>query len=361
MPRSVLYDRANERSGGSEVTKTEKHIVGEHESGWIFTSEVPLEEAPSTVSVTGSTGDWTEVTDGTPATKEYDVAYDIATPESRGGAIKFNATDDGQAVTVVYEGRGTKPFAGMFNDLQDSVGQWNINMRKAVVDTPDDEFNSSTHFAAGWTAVTGSAGAISLVGSGSTGAAGIYQLHPEQSLLLAQISNGKNVYLKRAFTLATGNSIVAKVIPAHPWGVSDVAQVGIQAVIALNGSTSSPEPGSAPSIHVGVQLIDDGSQTPNDGLRVFARNDGTATTVANTYRVMPAGMPYYFRIARSSTVYYFFYSNDGIGWLSMASAALASAPSQLWLAFKSAAAMSNPQPIIAVDWVRQGGNGVFPW
>jgi hypothetical protein len=357
MPRSVLYDRANERSGGSEVTKTEKHIVGEHESGWIFTSEVPLEEAPSTVSVTGSTGDWTEVTDGTPAAKEYDVAYDIATPESRGGAVKFNSSDDGEAVTIVYEGRGTKPFAGMFNDLQRIVGPWNINLPKAVADTPDDDFDSSTHFSGLWTAVSGSTGSISLTGAGSTGSGGLYQLFPDHSLLLAQISNGKHVHLRQDYTLPSGRSIIAKVTPAVT-DINTAATSAVEILLALNGSTSTPEPGSGVSFHAIVQTINDASGI---GIRSSFRNDASATTVSASKQYDLGGAPFYLRIARSSLTYYAYSSRDGLTWNSLKSVTVGSAPGRLWLSFMSQAALANPQPVCAVEWLREGSASYFPW
>jgi hypothetical protein len=351
MPRSVLYDRANERSGGSEVTKTEKHIVGEHESGWIFTSEVPLEEGPSSVVVTGSTGAWTEVTDGTPATKEYDVAYDIATPESRAGAIKFNSSDDGEAVTIQYEGRGTKPFAGMFNDLQDSVGQWNINMRKAVADTPDEEFNSSTHFAGLWTVVDGSTGTINLIGS--TG--GVYHLYPDRSVLVMQLSNGNNVKLRQQFTLPTGKSMIAKVaLGGHAKG-TNVVNNELQAIFGFGGSTAAVDGGSA-GTYSALYLDTD---TTNK-YEVLGFN-GTVSTI-DTDRFWMVGQPVYLRIARSSSKYYHSYSLDGMSWApGDAFHAISSTSLYLWIEGRSAAAAGTPSPTVTWYWVRQGDNDYFPW
>lgn len=349
MPRTVLYDLANERSAGTEVSKTEKHIIGEHESGWVFTKEVPLEESPSTVTIAG----FTEVTDGTPAAGEFDVAYDVATPESRGGAIKFNATNDGTEVTIVYKGRGSIISAGMMNDVQHITGKWNINLRKAKADTPDDEFDGAA-LDPKWTAVNGTSGTVNLLGT--TG--GIYEARPEESRLLAQLANGANVNLRQAYTLPDGQSLIVKLWPAFTWDVDDTTSSALLLLLALNDSTTVVQPGSGVSFHVGVQTIDDAA---GDGLRVLFRNDAGAATIASTNRAGQGGGPYYLRLARSTLTYYAFFSRTGDVWVPLKSLTAASAPAQLWLSLSSAAAMSNPQPIIAVDWLRLGGNGVFPW
>jgi hypothetical protein len=346
MPRSVLYDRANERSGGSEVTQTEKHIVGEHESGWIFTSEVPLQEAPSSVTVTGSTGDWTEVTDGTPATKEYDVAYDIATPESRAGAIKFNSSDDGEAVTIVYEGRGTKPFAGMFNDLQRIVGPWSINLPKAVADTPDDDFDASS-LDGKWTAVNGSSGTVSL--TGTSGA--IYQLFPDQSLLAIQVDNGSLVNLRQDYTLADGKSLILAMNAALVLdGQSGISNNELRVGLYLNSDNAGPETGS----HTGIVLDADA-----DGWRIAAPNGFNSTPVSGTAPGL--GDTIYLRILRAGLVYHRFFSLSGLVWVPMGGDTEASALDNVWIATTSAAAFGTPKPIITFPWIREGSNGLFPW
>jgi hypothetical protein len=343
MPRTVLYELANERSPGTEVTKTEKHIIGEHESGWVFTKEVPLQEGPSTVSIPG----FTEVTDGSPAAGEFDVAYDVATPESRGGAIKFNAADDGTEVTITYKGRGSIVSAGMVNDLQRIVGPWNINLPKAVADTPDDDFAAAT-LDAKWTVTDGGAGTVSLLGGSSTG---IYELFPDHSLMAVQVDNANHVLMRQSYTLPDGKSIVARLGLAwqgqNPTGG---ANNELQAGISLDSSDTDPEAGTF------LELILDTSASIQPRILGW---DGAAL-LDNADRAL-MGASVYLRITRSGTGYVPMYSLDGWTWVVGNSKTIATAPTRLWLFFQSDADPGDPLPITVVHWVRLGGIGLFPW
>jgi hypothetical protein len=342
MPRTVLYDLANERSPGTEVSKTEKHIIGEHESGWVFTKEVPLEEGPSTVSIPG----FTEVTDGTPAAGEFDVAYDVVTPESRGGAIKFNAADDGTEITITYNGRGSIISAGMINDLQRIVGPWSINLRKAVADTPDDDFDAAS-LDGKWTVVNGAGGTVSLTGTSG----GIYELFPEQSLLAIQVNNGALVNLRQDYTLPDGKSIILAMNPALVLaGQSGIVNNELRVGLYLNASDTSPETGS----HTGIVLDAD-----TDGWRIGAPSNFNSTPVSGT----PAGLgdTIYLRIQRAGLVYHRYFSLSGLVWVPMGSDTEASALDNVWIGTTSAAAFGSPKPIITFPWIRLGGPGLFPW
>jgi hypothetical protein len=332
MPRAILYPRANARSGGTEPTLVEKHIIGEHESGWVFTAEIPLEEAPSSVSIPG----FTEVTTGSPATGQFDVAYDAVddTPETRGGAIKFNAANDGTEVTITYKGRGTRVSAGMFNDLQKIVGPWNINLPKAVADTPDDEFDGSS-LAGKWTAVTGSAGTVSLV----------------STMQVGDNSVAKTVELRQDYTLPDGKSILAAVtatVLADTGHTTDE----MRAALALNDTDSSFASG------VNTRLWAMKVQASN--AFEIALYNGT-TLIGRTTTEAMLGQRVYLRLHRSGTTYFGFYSFDGTMWVPLGSHAAGAAHSNVWIVGQSAAAFTGVRPIQAFHWVRQGGSGVFPW
>jgi hypothetical protein len=113
----IAYDpKVNQRALGSEqLIVGEQHVVGiigvdTSSPDEIKLIEVPLEELPSSVAISGFTEVYT-----TPGTNEYLVDY-------ASGRITFHPTRNGQTVNVTYMGRGSIIDATDVNELQGPVG-----------------------------------------------------------------------------------------------------------------------------------------------------------------------------------------------------------------------------------------------
>ncbi len=114
---SIAYQtRVNQRSIGNEVLISgESHVIGiigvvTVVANFIKLIEVPLEEIPSSVAISG----FSEVTTA-PGTNEFFVDY-------KSGRIQFNPSRNGEFVAVTYEGRGSIVDANDVNELQNPVG-----------------------------------------------------------------------------------------------------------------------------------------------------------------------------------------------------------------------------------------------
>lgn len=114
---TIAYStKVNQRVLGTEpVIASESHIVGitgvnTSEPDFIKLIEVPLQDSPSSIAISG----FTEVTT-IPGTNEFLVDY-------ANGRIQFHTSRNGQLVSVTYKGRGSVVDAVDINELQAPVG-----------------------------------------------------------------------------------------------------------------------------------------------------------------------------------------------------------------------------------------------
>lgn len=111
---STWPTKYDSRGAGAERTITgEVHVIGEDIANYVLLQEVPLQESPSTVTLSVSGTPWAEVTTA-PGPGQFEVVY---SGRLMGGII-FNALDAGKTVTVGYKGRGSNAFARDINKLQ---------------------------------------------------------------------------------------------------------------------------------------------------------------------------------------------------------------------------------------------------
>lgn len=102
--------KVNARPAGTEAAITgESHTIGTYETSKIFLNEVPLQEGPSTVTISGMT----EVTTAPATSTEFKVNYS----GRLAGAIEFHSTATG-SVSVSYKGRGSALYSHHINLLQ---------------------------------------------------------------------------------------------------------------------------------------------------------------------------------------------------------------------------------------------------
>lgn len=109
MPK--LFTVIDARAGGAEQTiAAEAHVIGEDTANWVFLNEMALESTG--VTIAGKT----EVT-GVPADDEFRVYYEGLLA----GAVEFNAADNGESITIAYDGRGSPIFARDPNRVMQKV------------------------------------------------------------------------------------------------------------------------------------------------------------------------------------------------------------------------------------------------
>jgi hypothetical protein len=235
---------------------------------------------------------------------------------------------------------------------------------KPTTDTPDDEFDSTT-LDAKWTAVSGSAGTVDFLELGNVTK---YDLATRPGWLLLQAGadgTSRNIDLRQDFTLPDGASIVAAVSPSAvfadvssgspAYGISD-GELNIG--ILLNGDDANPYTSTTTGYaYLLATEMDAGEIEVN-----FFVTNNTPTTQINSESILtPVGGIVYLRIVRSGTTYYGFYSVDGSSWVNMGSGDAGAAQTNLWITARNGAAMTDPIPIQAVDWIRQGTNNLDPW
>ena len=233
----------------------------------------------------------------------------------------------------------------------DTIGTMpSIDVEKTTVDTPDDEFNSST-LDAKWTVVAGTSGTV----SNTSTSGGIYDLATVSGLLLTQTNNGNNVRLRQDYTLPDGSSIVVCCI----FNTTSDAQSGIlnnqtQIGIMLNGDDSNPLSASR------IEYIVDANA---EGWRLYATNGTTSLSTPTGSGVTSALIAHkvYLRVYRDGLDYYCSYSYDGILWSFFKKLTLASAADNVWIRSDSSADIDGPSPINGFDWIRLGGSGIRPW
>lgn len=221
---------------------------------------------------------------------------------------------------------------------------------KPTIDTPDDDFDSST-LDGKWTAVTGASGTVDLESRSNTN--NIYDLSTRSGWLLLQTGvdgTSDSVALRQDYTLPDGASIIAAYAPAiNIDGTPGFAANQHRAELAINDNDTARDSGN-------FQLLVVRTDASNIVVEAF---DG-----ATAYRYTAAMVPMvYLRIVRSNLTYYHYIStNGGASWHSIGNGYTeSSALSNLWIFANAEAAFGGPSPVHAVDWIRQGTNNLDPW
>jgi hypothetical protein len=268
------------------------------------------------------------------------------------------AIDDGGANTAA------EVRTALTSVLARADGAWSpiLSVKGSVDDPPDDEFDDSTGMSgavngldAKWTAVSGTSGTVSIT---ETGEVEKYDLTSRPGWLLMQAGSSadQKVELRQDFTLGDGDSIVLAM--ATPWAASD-GQAGIVnnelwTGLCLNTSDAGYDQGTF------LVLLFDTNQSgirllTYDGTNFIASTSESATPGMH----IPVGQLIYLRMIRASTVIHCFWSADGSTWMPMGSDTIS--PTNIWLFAESTVLAGEPVPVVAVYWVRQGGNGFDPW
>jgi len=223
----------------------------------------------------------------------------------------------------------------------------NLENGKTSTDTPDDDFDTGS-LDVKWTVVDGSSGTVGLLSNASSN---IYDLSTRQGNLLLQTYESNKVTLRQDYTLPDGNCIIMAINSAV-WNDNGVTNNEIQVGISLNQSTTEIFPTD------GFALLHDTVSTTAS--QILAA-DGNTTFGSSGYGVI-WGHTTYFRICRSGSTYYGFYSFDGISWSGCGSTTSGiGAYDRIWIFNNSSTGAFNPNPIATVKWIRQGSNGVDPW
>jgi hypothetical protein len=228
--------------------------------------------------------------------------------------------------------------------------RWKLDLDKPKkqADPCDDEFDQGV-LDPKWTVVDGSAGTCSLTYTGGDR----YDVTSRKGWLLMQVDNGNHVKLRQDYTLPDGYSIVMACAPTTMADAqSGIANNEIHVGLALNDNDGDYPSGNA------VYMYWD---TGTDNWRIaYASQGGTSYSTPIAISA-PIAHRVYFRIARVSLDYYGFWSGDGSTWMPLAKYTAAAELTNVWVFAESLAAFGDPTPIHAVDWMRQGGNGIDPW
>lgn len=226
---------------------------------------------------------------------------------------------------------------------------------KPTVDTPDDEFDSTT-LDGKWTAVTGSVGTVD---RHEVGTVEKYDLTTRPGWLLMQAGRGgsQDVRLRQDYTLPDGESII--LAAGHASGYDGEPGTGIsQDIVALglNDSDTTEVTGNWIRCYAAT--------TSGGGIRIVFDDDGGssfATTASNSSAHL-AGM-IYLRIARSGTNYRGSFSvNGGVTWEPLGTQiAMGVALDNVWINGRNAQVHTSAVPIQAVDWIRLGTDALDPW
>lgn len=226
---------------------------------------------------------------------------------------------------------------------------------KTSSDTPDDDFDSGS-LDVKWTVIAGSAEAINFLQSADCAR---YDLSTRSGHLLLQAKNG-NVKLRQDYTLPDGHSIVMAFSPAVTCsGETGIADNEINVVLALNDDDANEDAGRRAKIRWDANT---------DGWHNLVQwyNGATNTFKSDTRHLgdlHPTDLAarLYYRIARSGTTYYAFYSRDGETWNPLGYVDVGGVLNNVWIVLTATSSVDAPVPIQAVDWIRQGGNGLDPW
>lgn len=225
---------------------------------------------------------------------------------------------------------------------------------KPTTDTLDDEFDSTT-LDGKWTAVSGSSGTVDLL---ETGEVEKYDLTTRPGWLLMQAGSvaDQKVELRQDLTLADG----ASVILAISLTVSSDDNTGIGANelwagISINDNDAGWDAGEYNALFFDVE-VNGWRLLHYDGTSAFGATGPSGTTASS-----PVTELIYLRFMRSGSVVYAFWSVDGSSWMAMGSETRSATATNIWIFTESVAAASEPVPIVAVDWIRQGTNNLDPW
>ena len=218
---------------------------------------------------------------------------------------------------------------------------------KATVDTPDDEFDAAI-LDAKWTAVSGSAGTVDLTESGTAIERYDLTTRPGWLLMQAGLNSGNSVELRQDFSLADGDSIVTAI--SMPFQISG-ADNSLRTGLAVNDNDANWDAGTYFSLVMDADLSSGATRTK------MMAYDGTV--IQNIEFAVSPGELIYLRILRDGSTLRGFYSFDGASWNPIGSKTLT--PTNVWLVADSVATHAGFVPIVAVDWIRQGGNALDPW
>jgi hypothetical protein len=231
---------------------------------------------------------------------------------------------------------------------------------KTSVDTPDDEFNSTT-IDAKWTVVSGTAGTASLFGNAGGATNAVYDLSTRPGWMLMQTgtTTGNTVQLRQDYTIPDGSSIVVALAIASPsqdaspgpgWADNEL-QVGI----TLNTDDTGATAGAA-----GIDFYAMEVDANSTDVQVVGRGmTSGGTSISTIWR--PIGTMIYLRIARTGLVYYPYFSMDGFTWAPMDDVTFASALTNIWIFHRNVATQGTPTGVTAWAWVRLGSNNIDPW
>lgn len=226
---------------------------------------------------------------------------------------------------------------------------------KPTTDTLDDEFDSTT-LDGKWTAVTGTSGTVDMV---EVGEVEKYDLTTRPGWLLMQAGSAadQKVQLRQDLTLADGDSVTIALSPT----VSSDADTGIAdnemvVGISLNDNDTGYDAGEFN--YLGVQF--------GATLARVSHWDGTTTHGASApftggHHTIPMAGRLYLRWNRVGSVVHGFTSTDGTTWMALGSETRSATATNIWIFAESVVAATEPVPVQAVDWIRQGTNGLDPW
>lgn len=155
-----------------EAVVGEPHTIPTAAPYEIYLKHIPRQESPSTVSISGASTTWVEVTDPPAASGEFRVDYAGGL-----GKIIFHSSDAGKSITVNYNACGTVVWAETYPD-----GREGINKIQEIVET-------HTHTAAqvGAVPTTGGTmtGALKLPDGGATAPALAFANEPDTGIYRA--------------------------------------------------------------------------------------------------------------------------------------------------------------------------------
>lgn len=236
--------------------------------------------------------------------------------------------------TGVTPGFGSNPYQGILD-------------YKPTIDTPDDDFGSTT-LDSKWTAVSGTSGTVSLT---ETGEVEKYDLSTRPGWLLMQAGSAadQKVELRQDWTLPDGDSIVVAVAIAISVEGNSIVNNELGCGVSINDNDTGWNAGEYSSLYMDVQTA---------GYRPILYDGSTLNGIADP---APMGVMQYFRLTRSGTSIYGSYTMDGATWMPLGSLTRTGTATNLWIFAESVAAAADPVPIQAFAWVRQGTNALDPW
>lgn len=256
-----------------------------------------------------------------------------------GDNVTLTYSDGANTLTIGATGGGGGGGGGTFDSP--------LDIPKASPDTPDDDFDSTT-LDTKWTAVNGTVGTVNLV---ETGDVAKYDLTSSPGRLLLQVGAAAGlVQFRQDYTLADGESIIAKILPATPMGPLTTEEVGIR----LNLSTSTTLSRSSGTF-VELEWLAS-SSAPRS--YVYCWNGATEYNLGSNGISPTAGM--YLRWMRSGSTYSAALSLNGRNWAVAPAFSPGVVLDHIWIGAFSGGG-HTPVPIHSIDWVRLGTNDTDPW